>query len=163
MMQCPTLHQIQIMYIRRTWRTNAALKAEDASTPHYTIINLMSGLFIILTPCSFPHKQFINHTPMLYTIIFSLYSCVSDFSTNNNSFITLNEQKLHWHSVCQCVYVHAPSGWLLAMVFSICEGLVCREEAHCRGSSLANMFLGLPLEQMDFLGNLDAFNHHPSL
>lgn len=75
MMQYP-LHQIQIMYIRQT---KAVPKAEDASAPHYTIINLLSGLFIILTSCSFPHKQYINQTPMLYTIIFSLYSCISDF------------------------------------------------------------------------------------
>lgn len=68
MVQYPTLHKIQIMYIRRTRRTKGVLKTEDASTPHYTIINSLSGLFIILTPCSFPHKQYINQTPMLYTI-----------------------------------------------------------------------------------------------
>lgn len=54
-------------------------------------------------------------------------------------------------------YKHGPGGWLLAMASSICEGVVCKQGAHCWGSSLANKFLCLPFEQMDFLGNLTPY------
>lgn len=83
----------KFIYIRRTRWTKAVLKAED----YYSIINLLSGLFIFLTLCNFPHKQYINQTHMLYVSICAFQTFLQIII---NSFITLNEQKLHWHSMC---------------------------------------------------------------